>query len=96
MRSSSAGERRVGLICGRGAFVMVSRQLNRWSVPVSWLCLGLLECTWAEAGTYNNEYVSWGLTICPMSEIVCFPVLIFTYSHVENSLFFALDLAVSL
>jgi len=26
-----------------------------------------------------------------MSEIVCFPVLIFTYSHVENSLFFALD-----
>jgi hypothetical protein len=37
-----------------------------------------------------------GSTICPMSEIVCFPVLIFTYSHVENSLFFALDLAVSL
>jgi len=29
-----------------------------------------------------------------MSEIVCFPVLNFTYSHVENSLFFALDLAV--
>jgi hypothetical protein len=26
-----------------------------------------------------------------MSEIVCFPVLNFTYSHVENSLFFALD-----
>ena len=37
-----------------------------------------------------------GSTICPMSEIVCFLVLIFTYSHVENSLFFALDLAVSL
>ena len=34
--------------------------------------------------------------LCPMSEIVCFLVLIFTYSHVENSLFFALDLAVSL
>jgi hypothetical protein len=31
-----------------------------------------------------------------MSEIVCFLVLIFTDSHVENSLFFALDLAVSL
>ena len=31
-----------------------------------------------------------------MSEIVCFSVLNFTYSHVENSLFFALDLAVSL
>jgi hypothetical protein len=54
MRSSSAGERRVGLICGRGAFVMVSRQLNRWSVPVSRLCLGLLECTWAEAGTLRR------------------------------------------
>ena len=39
---------------------------------------------------------SKGSTICPMSEIVCFLVLIFTYSHVENSLFFALDLAVSL
>ncbi len=37
-----------------------------------------------------------GSTICPMSEIVCFPVLNFTYSHVENSLFFALDSAVSL
>ena len=35
------------------------------------------------------------LLLCPMSEIVCFPVLIFTYSHVENSLFFALDSAVS-
>ena len=34
--------------------------------------------------------------LCPMSEIVCFPVLNFTYSHVENSLFFALDLVVSL
>ncbi len=33
--------------------------------------------------------------LCPMSEIVCFPVLNFTYSHVENSQFFALDLAVS-
>ena len=32
----------------------------------------------------------------PMSEIVCFPVLNFNYSHVENSLFFALDWAVSL
>ncbi len=37
-----------------------------------------------------------GSTICPMSEIVCFPVLNFSYSHVENSLFFALDLVVSL
>ena len=37
-----------------------------------------------------------GSTICPMSEIVCFPVLNFTYSHVENSLFFALDFAISL
>jgi hypothetical protein len=36
--------------------------------------------------------VEWGrLLLCPMSEIVCFPVLNFTYSHVENSLFFALD-----
>jgi hypothetical protein len=33
-----------------------------------------------------------GLTICPTSEIVCLPVLIFTYSHVENALFFALEL----
>jgi hypothetical protein len=32
-----------------------------------------------------------GSTICPVSEIVCFPVLNFTYSHAENSLFFALD-----
>jgi hypothetical protein len=41
----------------------------------------------------------WGVVrgrLCPMSEIVCFPVLNFTYSHVENSPFFALDLAVSL
>jgi hypothetical protein len=35
-----------------------------------------------------------GSTICPTSEIVCFPVLIFTYSHVKNALFFALDLVV--
>ncbi len=35
-----------------------------------------------------------GSTICPTSEIVCLPVLIFTYSHVENALFFALDLVV--
>ncbi len=38
--------------------------------------------------------VEKGLTICPTSEIVCLPVLIFTYSHVENALFFALDLVV--
>ena len=31
-----------------------------------------------------------------MSEIVRFPVLNFTYSHVENSLFFTFDLVVSL
>jgi hypothetical protein len=31
-----------------------------------------------------------------MSEIVCFSVLNFTYSRVENTQFFALDLAVSL
>jgi hypothetical protein len=31
-----------------------------------------------------------------MSEIVCFLVLNFTYSHVENIQFFALDLRVSL
>ncbi len=37
-----------------------------------------------------------GSTICPTSEIVCLPVLIFTYSHVENALFFALDLVVFL
>ena len=35
-----------------------------------------------------------GLTICTLIEIVCLPVLIFTYSHVENALFFALDLVV--
>ncbi len=29
--------------------------------------------------------------ICTLIEIVCLPVLIFTYSHVENALFFALD-----
>ncbi len=33
-----------------------------------------------------------GSTICPASEIVCFPVLISTYSHVETSIFFSLDL----
>ena len=32
--------------------------------------------------------------LCPMSEIVYFPVLIFTYSHVENSLFFRVTLQV--
>jgi hypothetical protein len=37
-----------------------------------------------------------GSTICPVSEIVCFPVLNFTYSHAENSLFFALDFTVFL
>ncbi len=37
-----------------------------------------------------------GSTICPTSEIVCLPVLIFAYSHVENALFFALDLVVFL
>ncbi len=37
-----------------------------------------------------------GSTICPTSEIVCLPVLIFTFSHVENALFFALDLVVFL
>ena len=37
-----------------------------------------------------------GSTLCPMSEIVCFSVLNFTYSRVENIQFFALDLAVSL
>ncbi len=37
-----------------------------------------------------------GSTICPTSEIVCLPVLIFTYSHVENALIFALDLVVFL
>jgi hypothetical protein len=31
-----------------------------------------------------------------VSEIVCFPVLNFTYSHAENSLFFALDFTVFL
>jgi hypothetical protein len=30
-----------------------------------------------------------GKEICPTSEIVFLPVLIFTYSHVENALFFA-------
>ncbi len=35
-----------------------------------------------------------GSTICPTSEIVCLPVLIFTYSHVEKALFVALDLVV--
>jgi hypothetical protein len=33
-----------------------------------------------------------GSTTFPASKIVCFPVLIFTYSHVENSIFFSLDL----
>ena len=32
-----------------------------------------------------------GSTICPTSEIVCFLVLISTYSHLENSLFFSSD-----
>ena len=44
----------------------------------------------------GSETIFEGSTICPMSEIVCFLVLNFTYSHVENSLFFALDLVVSL
>ncbi len=44
---------------------------------------------------FTYSYIP-GLTICPTSEIVCLPVLIFTYSHVENALFFALDLFVFL
>jgi hypothetical protein len=45
----------------------------------------------------RNSYCRKGSTtiiLCPVSEIVCFPVLNFTYSHEENSLFFALDFTV--
>jgi hypothetical protein len=48
----------------------------------------------ARGGSSSRVPAKMGSTICPTSEIVCLPVLIFTYSHVENALFFALDLVV--
>jgi hypothetical protein len=41
--------------------------------------------------TQKHINIKYDMLLCPMSEIVCFLVLIFTYSHLENSLFFALD-----
>ena len=51
---------------------------------------------WHWIAIWIDDGLNMGSTICPMSEIVCFLVLNFTYSHVENSLFFALDFAISL
>ncbi len=52
------------------------------------------QCIGALSTGYACNCNAKGSTICPTSEIVCLPVLIFTYSHVENALFFALDLVV--
>ncbi len=48
--------------------------------------------TYVTSKTISHHNQKKGLTICTLIEIVCLPVLFFTYSHVENALFFDLDL----
>jgi hypothetical protein len=59
------------------------------------IAVWVVSCHQRDATTHTAR-LQKGSTICPMSEIVCFSVLNFTYSRVENTQFFALDLAVSL
>ena len=73
-------------------YLLRSAKLCALWTAQSFICANCLPPVLRRAQTRRKM----GSTICPMSEIVCFPVLTFTYSHVENSLFFALDLAVSL